>query len=103
MTGRRICAVAVVGALMVVGCGTGATSPPSERPTPAASRGAHAEVQPKAATLVVGIANEPPSVGAIIPFAGGFNSSFSYGPFNAFLELVDARGAARPYDQQVRA
>ncbi|MBM2811182.1 MAG: hypothetical protein HW416_1941 [Chloroflexi bacterium] len=36
-------------------------------------------------------------VAALTPTAGGFGSNFSYRPFNAFLEVIDNRGVARPY------
>ncbi|MBM2810130.1 MAG: hypothetical protein HW416_889 [Chloroflexi bacterium] len=48
-------------------------------------------------TLVAAVGNESPSVAGLGPVAVGFTIAFSYRPFNAFLELVDARGVAQPY------
>lgn len=85
---RRYLPVAAL--LLLVGCAPAGPATPSQP-----VRADQPAGQPR--TLVAAIANEPPSIAALAPIAGGFGSNFSYRPFNAFLEVIDNRGVALPY------
>src|SRR5581483_7444605 len=82
---------ALIATATLVGCTQNGALSPAQRSATQASG-----ASPGSRVLTVGIANEPPSVGAVAPIAGGFGSSFSYRPFNELLEIVDDRGIAHP-------
>jgi len=82
--------LSVAALVLLVGCAIGGPVTPSQ------SSGSGQE-SGQSRTLVAAMANEPPSIAALAPIAGGFGSNFSYRPFNAFIELIDDRGVVRPY------
>jgi peptide/nickel transport system substrate-binding protein len=75
---------------LVAGCG------PSSGPgTPRAGDGARTAQQHR--TLNIAIEAEPTSIAAIYPGIAGRSTTFQVRSFNAFLDLIDARGEAHPY------
>lgn len=77
---------------IVAGCATAGPPPPREGPaeTPA---GRPAQER----TLVMAAGTEPHTLAAFGPASSGLTGARSIRFFNAFLELVDDRGVARPY------
>lgn len=86
---RRWVSLVVLVLLLVAGCTPAA---PGGQPRPAVAN----DPGPPP-TLIAAVGNEPTSIAALAPISGGFTTAFSYRPFNAFLELIDDRGVARPY------
>ena len=88
---RRSC---VLMSLLVLGaCAPSSPQPGGEAPPVASSASAGSD-----RTLIVGIGREPQNLAPFGPLASGLTPVvMSVRPFNAFLELVDDRGVARPY------
>ncbi|MBM2811835.1 MAG: hypothetical protein HW416_2594 [Chloroflexi bacterium] len=90
--GRSVAAVTFACQIGLAACG----QPPAGGPARGGEPTVDLTRKPER-TVVVAARNEPRSLSSLAPTSGSTSTSFTTWPFNAYLELIDGRGAGRPY------
>ncbi len=83
----------IVPLMLMIGC----SSPGSPGAGSRAADGPGGAAAPQQRTLTIAIEAEPSSIAAVYPGIAGRSTTFQVRSFNAFLDLVDARGEPHAY------